>query len=67
MSMGNGMFIPASQMSDSKTPAGRDFQVLIPLDTDVKLVVASKIFQVPDPNGKPMRDGQLTTKESENA
>lgn len=58
VSMANGMFMPASQLSDSKTAAGREFQVLIPLDTDVKLVVASKTFQVADPTGKPMRDGQ---------
>lgn len=56
----NGMFMPASQIKTSKTPGGQDHQVLIPFDTDVRIVVSSKLFQMSDQSGKPLRAAAAT-------
>lgn len=56
----NGMFMPASPVTTSKTPGGQDHQVLIPLDTDVRIVVSSKLFQMSDQSGKPLRADSVT-------
>ena len=53
----NGMFLPATPVSSPGAKGGLDHQILVPPNTDLKVVVASARFQLSDPSGKPMRDG----------
>lgn len=60
----NGTFLPISPVDDKKTMGGREHQILIPVDTDVKMVAASRVYQLSDSSGKKMRDGEATAGQS---
>ena len=55
----NGAFLPVTPSdNNNSSKGGKEHQILIPLDRDVRMIAASRDFQLSDPSGKKMRDGE---------